>query len=276
MYLLAPALYAVLAVHLWRTRWSVKSSNVPMAKVSTIEHTLLMGALITHGLSLYDAVFVVGDGVATTMHFGFAIALSFMLWLAIALYWVESFYARLGGLLVVGLPAAAIAALLPVVVPERHILVNADSTLFRLHFLVAMLAYSLFTLAALHALLMAAAEKNLHRGNLSPLLSRLPPLLVMERLLFSLIHIAFVLLTLTLISGIFFSEALFGKALSFNHKTIFAIVSWLIFAALLIGRHLRGWRGKVALRWTLSGFVALLLAYVGTRFVLEVILGRVS
>ena len=98
----------------------------------------------------------------------------------------------------------------------------------------------------------------------------------MERLLFRLIHIAFVLLTLTLISGIFFSEALFGKALTFNHKTVFAIVSWLIFAALLLGRHLRGWRGKVALRWTLSGFVALLLAYVGTRFVLEVILGRVS
>ena len=62
--------------------------------------------------------------------------------------------------------------------------------------------------------------------------------------------------------------------MSFNHKTLFAFISWLIFAALLAGRHLRGWRGRVALRWTLSGFVALLLAYVGSRFVLEVILGR--
>jgi ABC-type uncharacterized transport system permease subunit len=276
MYLLAPTLYAVLAIHLWRTRWSVQSSNVKDAKVNAVEHALLLGALISHGFSLYDAIFGASEAATTTMHFGFAIALSFMLWLAIALYWIESFYARLGGLLAVGLPVATIAALLPAVVPEHHILVNADSTVFRLHFLVAMLAYSLFTLAALHALLMAIAEKNLHRGNLSPLLSALPPLLVMERLLFRLIHIAFVLLTLTLISGIFFSEALFGKALTFNHKTVFAITSWLIFAALLLGRHLRGWRGKVALRWTLSGFVALLLAYVGTRFVLEVILGRVT
>jgi ABC-type uncharacterized transport system permease subunit len=96
----------------------------------------------------------------------------------------------------------------------------------------------------------------------------------MEALLFRLIHVAFVLLTFTLISGVFFSETLFGKALSFNHKTVFAILSWLIFAALLAGRHLRGWRGRIALRWTLAGFAALLLAYVGSRFVLEVILGR--
>jgi ABC-type uncharacterized transport system permease subunit len=96
----------------------------------------------------------------------------------------------------------------------------------------------------------------------------------MEALLFRLIHVAFVLLTLTLASGILFSETLFGKALPFNHKTIFAILSWLIFAALLTGRHLRGWRGRVALRWTLAGFGTLLLAYIGSRFVLEVILGR--
>jgi ABC-type uncharacterized transport system permease subunit len=98
----------------------------------------------------------------------------------------------------------------------------------------------------------------------------------MESLLFRVIHVAFVLLTLTLISGIAFSEALFGKALTFNHKTVFAILSWLIFAVLLLGRHLRGWRGRTALLWTQAGFVALLLAYVGSRFVLEVILGRVG
>jgi ABC-type uncharacterized transport system permease subunit len=73
---------------------------------------------------------------------------------------------------------------------------------------------------------------------------------------------------------VFFSETLFGKALTFNHKTLFAFLSWVIFAALLTGRHLRGWRGRLALRWTLAGFATLLLAYVGSRFVLEVILGR--
>ena len=98
-----------------------------------------------------------------------------------------------------------------------------------------MLAYSLFTLAALHAMLMMAAERSLHRGRLPRIIANLPPLMTMEALLFRLIHIAFVLLTLTLLSGIFFSEALFGKALTFNHKTVFALLSWLIFAGLLIG-----------------------------------------
>src|SRR5882762_6990102 len=102
----------------------------------------------------------------------------------------------------------------------------------------------------------------------------LPALLTMERLLFQIILAGFVFLTLTLATGIAFSETLFGRAMKFDHKTVFAVASWLIFAALLAGRYLYGWRGRVALRWTLVGFVALLLAYVGSRFVLEVILRR--
>ncbi len=269
VHLLAAALYAGLAIHLWRTRWRGPLLDRPGGGLGATERVLLLAALVAHAVSLRMAIF---DG--SSMRFGFAIALSVMLWLAIALYWIESFYARMEGLQAIGLPAAAVGAMLPVLFPEAHVLNNAGSPAFRMHFLMAMLAYSLFTLAALHALLMAAAEKGLHRGRISPLLAGLPPLLTMEALLFRLIHVAFVLLTLTLLSGIFFSESLFGKALTFNHKTVFAILSWVIFAALLAGRHLRGWRGRVALRWTLAGFAALLLAYVGSRFVLEVILGR--
>ena len=106
------------------------------------------------------------------------------------------------------------------------------------------------------------------------LLSGLPPLLTMEALLFRLISIAFVLLTLTLASGVLFSESLFGQAFRVDHKTIFAFVSWFLFGGLLVGRHLWGWRGRLALRWTLAGFVALMLAYLGSRFVIEVVLHR--
>ena len=208
------------------------------------------------------------------MRFGFSMALSMMIWLAIALYWIESFYARMEGLQMLGLPLAAASCLLPWFFPGQHLLANAGSFTFRLHFLVAMLAYSLFTLAVLHAILMAVTEKRLHRGRLTPLFAGLPPLLTMEALLFRLIHISFALLTLTLVSGVLFSEQIFGKALPFNHKTIFAVLSWLIFGALLIGRHRHGWRGRTALRWTFAGFGTLLLAYIGSRFVLEVILGR--
>lgn len=269
MHLLAAALYVALSAQLWRSRWRGPQVQQHSPALSGSERALLLAALLVHGAALYGDIFAVD-----ALRFGFAIALSFMLLLAIAFYWVESFFARLEGLLAIGLPAAAVSAVLPALVSEHHVLINAGSNAFRLHFLVAMLAYSLFTLAALHALLMSALKKNLHRGRLSPLLAGLPPLLTMEALLFRLIHIAFALLTLTLISGIAFSETLFGKALTFNHKTVFAILSWLIFAGLLLGRHLRGWRGRTALLWTQAGFIALLLAYVGTRFVYEVVLGR--
>jgi ABC-type uncharacterized transport system permease subunit len=137
-----------------------------------------------------------------------------------------------------------------------------------------MLAYSLFTIGSLHVLLMALLERRLHDGVLSQTLRRLPPLLAMETLLFRIIWAGFILLTLTLASGVVFSEELFGRAAKLSHKTVFGVLSWLIFAALLAGRHIYGWRGRVAVRWTLAGFLTLVLAYIGSKFVLEVILGR--
>ncbi len=271
LHLVTAALYAGLAAHFWRTRWRGATLAQPVTGLSAIERAVLLAALVLHGITLNQEIFPVG-----AMHFGFSESLSLMLWLAIALYWVESFHARMEGLQMLGFPLAAVCVLLPVLIPSQHIVANTDSLAFRIHFLMAMLAYSLFTLAALHALLMTVAGKYLHRGRLSPFLAGMPPLLTMESLLFRLIHIAFFLLTLTLLSGILFSETLFGKALTFDHKTVFAFISWLIFAALLIGRHLRGWRGRIALRWTMAGFVTLMLAYVGSRFVLEVILGRAA
>lgn len=143
------------------------------------------------------------------------------------------------------------------------------------HGWIAALAYGLFTLAALQAVWMAIVEKRLHRGVLAPLIpfcSKPPSLMAMEAGLFRLIDVAFALLTLTVLSGIVFSEELFHRALTFNHKTVFALLSWAIFAQLLAGRHFWGWRGRRALHWTLTGFAMLLLAYVGTWFVREVIL----
>jgi ABC-type uncharacterized transport system permease subunit len=144
------------------------------------------------------------------------------------------------------------------------------------------LAYGSLTIAAFHAVLMVMQESRLHAlpaaggrsGWLSLAIDNLPALLTMERLLFRLIALGFVLLTLTVISGVFFSEQLFGIPFRWEHKTIFTLLSWLLFGILLAGRHWRGWRGKTALTFTLIGFATLLLAYVGSRFVLEVVLHR--
>lgn len=269
-HLLPASLYALLGFHFWRTRWGRAAAKTPQG-ILPWERLALVVVLLLHGDVLYGELFGSGG-----MRFGFSTALSLMFWLAVLIYWVESFHTRLEGLQPLVLPLAGICTLLPVLFPGQHLLSNVTSAMFRVHFFIAMVAYSLFTLAALHAIIMAVAERRLHRGELTRPLASLPPLLTMESLLFRLITIAFVLLTLTLASGIAFSETLFGKALAFNHKTLFSILSWLIFAALLVGRYAWGWRGRKALRWTLAGFAALLFAYVGSRFVLEVVLGRVG
>lgn len=275
---LASAAYAGLAWHFWNTRWHSVSADAA-AGLAGWERAALLAALAFHGALLANDALL-----APQLRFGFAQALSITLWLAVALYWVESLFVRLDGFEPLLLPLAAVVAPLPALFPGLASPGLSATLEFKLHLLLAMCAYSLFTLAILHAALMAFVERRLHRLDpaagreptslLAGPLSHLPPLLTLERLLFRLIGAAFVFLTLTLATGIVFSETLFGRALRFDHKTVFAVLSWLTFGALLAGRLLYGWRGRTALRWTLTGFVLLILAYVGSRFVLEVILGR--
>lgn len=259
---LAPStIYLALALS-WHLRSSAHSGALARAS--------LLAGLLLHGASL--AVDLIGG--EARPHFGFSLALSMTLWLALSFYWIESFFAHIDGLQVLALPIAAIAAALPLVFPGQHPLPNADSLVFLPHFIVAMLAYSLLTLAALHALMIAATRHHLHRARSSRILAALPPLMTQESLLFRLIWAGFILLTLTLCTGVFFSEAIFGTPAPLSHKTVFAFAAWLVFGTLLVGRVVKGWRGKKALRLTLAGFVFLLFAYVGTRFMLEVLQGR--
>ena len=157
LHALAAILYGGLAVHFWRTRWQGPLLDRPSGGLRPLERLVLLLALVVHALSLRIEIF--GDG---QMRFGFAIAISVMMWLATALYWIESFYARMDGLQVMGLPLTAVAVLLPGLFTAPHLLANAGSPGFRLHFLTAMLAYILFMLAALHALLMSPAARHLH------------------------------------------------------------------------------------------------------------------
>lgn len=135
------------------------------------------------------------------------------------------------------------------------------------HILLSLAAYSLFTLAAVHAVILAIQEKQLRQRQVAGLTRKLPPLQFMETRLFQLIGIGFVLLTMGLITGFMFLEDLFAQHLL--HKTTLSILSWCVFALLLWGRFRYGWRGKTAVRWTLAGFGFLVLAYMGSKFVLE-------
>ena len=266
----AALLYGALGFHFWSTRWREQENQCVACPMQAWERAAIASALLIHAYGLYNALFTEAG-----MRFSFSFALSLMMWLAVLIYWLESFMTRMEGMQPMVLPLAAICALLPVIFPQVHVIAHASATGFKLHFLAAMLAYSLLTLSALHAIFMGFSENALHKRQMRRSLASLPPLLTMESLLFRMLLLGFILLTMTVGSGLLFSEELFGKPLSLDHKTLFAFASWGIFATLLVGRHAWGWRGKRALRWTLAGFSLLILAYIGSRFVAEVLLGRV-
>jgi ABC-type uncharacterized transport system permease subunit len=268
VHLALAAFYVLLAWWSW-------SALEPGTATAMRERGGLAAAIAVHGALLGSSMLA-----GPELRFGFAFAVSATLWLAVLIVWLQGFVAPVRGLMPILLPLAAVSVVLPPLFPGAAITPSHDSAALRIHLLVAMVAYSLLTLAALQGLLMASCDRHLHSpvpatGALPErLLASMPPLMAMERLLFQLIGAGFVLLTGTVLSGIWFSEQLFGRAFRFEHKTVFAIAAWLVFGGLLFGRRAFGWRGRVAVRWTLGGFVMLLLAYVGTRFVLEVILHR--
>lgn len=231
-------------------------------------------AWVLHGGALWPDMLTQG-----TLRVGFAFMLSAALWISVAAYWIENRNFALDSMRRIVMPCAAVAALLPPLFPGSLMPVQDQSPAFGWHVAVALLAYSTLTIAAFHAILMALQEARLHtksakKGWLGAAVDQLPALLTMEKLLFRMIGIGFVLLSLTVLSGFVFSEQLFGRALRWDHKNVFALLSWVLFAALLAGRRWRGWRGKTALRFTLAGFATLALAYVGSRFVFEVVLHR--
>ena len=268
LHLLVSFGYAGLSFFLWRDALTpAAAQDVPTR--SPWAHVALVFPLGLHALLLFRAIF---DGDA--LYLGVGTAISVIIWLTVLIYWTWSFFYRLEGLQVLVVPTSAVLSLLPLALPAVHPLTNTHLAAFKAHLIISLLAYSLFTIASLHVLMMAVMGRRLHRGNLPQFMQNLPPLLTMERLLFRIIFAGFVLLTMTLGSGILFSEELFGKPMPFNHKTVFGFLSWIIFGAMLAGRALYGWRGRVAMRWTLAGFLSLVLAYIGSKFVLEVLLQR--
>ncbi|HXJ54721.1 MAG TPA: cytochrome c biogenesis protein CcsA [Burkholderiales bacterium] len=271
---IASAMYVGLAWHFWNTRWRTAEAK---RGLRAWERVAILAPLALHGWLIYRGIFA-----APELRFGFAQALSVMMFLGVILYWIESLFFSLVGMQPLVLGGAALCVLLPYWFPGRS-MPGPVSSDFKIHLALALVAYSVFTIALLHAVLMAVADRLLHRRKLTesagahPLagpVASLPPLLTIEQMFFRLVAVAFVLLTLTLGSGMTLSESMFGKAMRFNHETVFAVASWLTFAVLLWGRVFRGWRGRTALRWTIAGFVMVVLANIGTAFVLEVLLHR--
>jgi ABC-type uncharacterized transport system permease subunit len=213
--------------------------------------------------------------------FGFAPALSVTSWLVLGVYALES---RRLGLPVVRQTLALLAAVTVVlawVFPGRAHDVSQVGAWAPLHWITGFASYGLIGAALLHAALLSHAERRLRAGSAGsgqiPSPQRPPgqalgmPLLRLESLTLRFVAAGFAMLSLTLLLG-----ALFAAPWRWDHKTVFSVMSWLVFATLLVGRARFGWRGRQAIRWLVAGSLLLLLAYVGSRFVLEVLLGRVA
>jgi len=198
---------------------------------------------------------------------GFAPVLSMTIWLVVAVHTVESRLVPLPAvrrwLALVGAAAVLLAAAFPGE-PRQY-----ASPMAPLHFVLGIASYGLFGAAVLHALMLDAAERRLRLRSGTRAAAFGMPLLQLERLTFRFVEAGFAVLSATLLIG-----ALSTTQWHWDHKTVFSLLAWAVFAALLVGRGWRGWRGRRATRWLYTGAVLLLLGYVGSRFVLEVLLGR--
>ncbi len=224
-------------------------------------------AIALHGWVLYQNLFVVNG-----LNMGIFNALSLLSWIIAALILVTSYTQPVENIGIVALPLAAVALTVELIFPSAHLVSKDAATGLKLHILISILSYSLFFIAACQAALLSIQIKHLHSKRPGGFVRALPPLETMETLLFRIIAVAFILQSLSLLSGALYLHDILAQHLV--HKTVLSIAAWLVFAILLIGRWRFGWRGRTAIRWTMSGFVTLLLAYLGSKWVLEVLLGR--
>lgn len=226
---------------------------------------LAFAGVLLHSVVLYQGI-LTDDGI----NLSFFTVLSLSSWTIVLLLLVSSLTKPVENLSILILPLAAIAIVLEFRFPAIHLLAGNSPIGLKAHILISIIAYSLLSLAALQAILLAVQEAKLRHHQPGGFIRALPPLQTMESLLFEMITSGFILLSIALLTGFLFLENMFAQQLV--HKTVLSLISWGVFATLLWGRYNFGWRGKVATRWTLSGVVVLLLAYFGSKAVLELIL----
>ncbi len=236
------------------SKWG-RTGPLIVAALAVLVHTQLLGGTI-----------LVPEGI----NLSFFNALSLMSWVVCVLLIIISYFRSVEGLGVVVLPFTAFAVGMSVFFPGDRTITGMERWPLELHITFSLLAYALLALATIQALLLTVQDYRLRTHNPGGFVRNLPPLMVMESLLFQLIGAGFVLLSFGMLTGFIFLEDVFAQQVF--HKSTLSVIAWLVFGNLLWGRWRFGWRGRVALRWTLAGFTTLVLAYFGSKFVLEMLL----
>lgn len=222
-------------------------------------------AVIFHAVALKAIIFT-----SQGIDIGFFSSLTFTAWLMASLLVVASFSLPIGCLGLLVYPFALVTLILRDISDKHILLTDSLAPGLQTHILFSLLAYSLLSIAVAQAILLAIQDRYLHNKHPSGFLHSLPSLETMEIMLFRIITLGVIALSVSLLSGFIYLEDMFAQHLV--HKTILSFVAWGVFVILLWGHYKFGWRGKTAIKWSLSGFTLLMLAYFGSKFVIELVL----
>lgn len=259
-----------ISIALYSIAWALRVRGIRRRRSTpTILFAAFVGAaLLAHGVGIYQQM-IAGDG----YDFGIFKISSVFFWVANFLILASSLRKPLHNLFLITLPISVIALLSSIYFPDRESTIITQLTAdVAIHIFISILAYSTMIVATVQTLLLAFQNYQLRHKHPTGLVRLLPPLQTMETLLFELLWVGEILLTLVIITGLFHISDIAEQHLA--HKIVFTAVAWLIYAILLWGRHFLGWRGNSAIRWSLAGFASLILAYLGTQLVLQMILGE--
>jgi ABC-type uncharacterized transport system permease subunit len=244
------------------------NSHALVAGLSRLQLLLpAMIAVLLHGWLVYQGLLI-----PQGLDVGFFSVLSLVGCLVALLLLSATFTQPIESLGIFVFPVAALMLGLRLLNPDGYYLAQNLGAGLEFHILSSILAYSLLSIAAVQAILLYIQDTHLHNKHPGGFVRALPPLETMENLLFQMIGLGFIVLSISLLSGLFYLENILSQHLV--HKTVLSVVAWLIFSILLFGRWRFGWRGRTAIRWTISGFTMLMLAYFGSKFVIELILQR--
>ena len=247
----------------------LKLNSVPsVEKLSRLQVLLpAIIAMLLLGWMVYQGLLT-----AQGLDVGFFAVLSLVGWLVALLLLAATYSQPIESLGIFVFPIVAVMLLLRMLNPEGYYLAQNLGAGLEFHILISILAYSLLSIAAVQAILLYIQDTHLHNKHPGGFIRALPPLETMETLLFQMIALGFIVLSVSLLSGVFYIDNILDQHLV--HKTVLSVIAWVIFGILLFGRWRFGWRGRTAIRWTISGFVLLMLAYFGSKFVIQLILQR--
>ena len=260
-------MFSTVSIVFYMVAWAMLIRSVWQRETSTSPYLL---AIIGLGTAAHCVAVFISIHSASGYQFSFFKVPSLFMWVINSIVLLSGLKKPLHNLFLILLPLSTIAIGFDLVFDDPSAIAEHRSPGLVVHILLSILAYSLLTIASLQALVLYYQNKRLKQKHPSGLIGLLPPLQTMETLLFELLWVGEILLTFSILTGMIFIDDVFAQHLA--HKTVFSILSWLIYAVLLWGRATIGWRGTAAIRWALGGFVALMLAYFGSKLVLEVIL----